>query len=242
MSAELRANPRFGAMEQDIRAIWQKVIEGADLARHVGRGARFAYLQTPQRPRDLNRLLNNWDIHWLNTSNQVERDGYVQRGDTLLFAIFKDDAAYFLDLMPRGRWRGKRLVETALRNWPDDGLFHRVPGGAPEREKRRAWFARDGSEQHVALEGDIYVSNSFGVAEGSSPARITVMSMKLQGLLQYYAENPGALERELKAANERFAIAWPLIFQLRLIVARTSRGYEFVIIESATGTMMGLGV
>jgi len=263
VAAELQANPRFKALEQDISMIWRNSMRGENLGRYMGRGARFAYLHAlhlhaphlhaPQWPRDLNALLNNWDIHWLNISCQPEKDGYVQRGDTLLFAIFKDETAYFLDLMPRGRWSGRRLVETALRNWPNDGLFHKLPGGVPapaarvpgrenERARGRAWFARDGSDQYVVVDGDAYVSNAFGVAEGSCPARITVMSMKLQGLLRYYAGNPGALERDLKVANARFGIAWPLILQFRLIVARTLRGYEFVIVESMTSTMMGLGV
>jgi hypothetical protein len=253
IAADLQANPRFAALEQDVRMIWQSAVHGENLAPYLGRGARFAYLHAPQRPRDLNALLNNWDIHWLNISNQIEKDGYVRRADTLLFVIFTDETAYFLDLMPRGRWNGKRLVETALRNWPDDGLFHKLPGSVPapaapapgrgnERARGRARLSRDGSDEFVVVDGEAYVSNAFGVADGSSPARITVMSMKLQGLLRYYAENPGALERELKAANERFGIDWPLILQFRLIVARTSRGYEFVIIESMTSTMMALGV
>jgi hypothetical protein len=250
ISAELPSHPRFKAMERDIRRIWQKTTEGADLARHMGRGVRFAYLQTPQRPRDLNILLNNWDIHWLNVSDRIEKDGFAQRSDTLLFVIFKEDAAYFLDLMPRARWHGRRLVEIALRNWPDDGLFNKLPSGAaPPAEKvsvgkarNRARSARNGSEQYLTVDGDTYISNSFGVAAGSSPARITVMSMKLQGLLQFYAENPAGLEREFKAANERFNITWPLLLQFHLIVARTARAYEFVILENTTAAMMSLGV
>ena len=42
IAADLQANPRFAALEQDVRMIWQSAVHGENLAPYLGRGARFA--------------------------------------------------------------------------------------------------------------------------------------------------------------------------------------------------------
>jgi hypothetical protein len=244
VSAELQANPLFAALDADIRILWQKIADGVDLAPHLSRRLGTSYLQDFRRPRDLDILLSEWNIHHLHIAHASGPEGYTERGNNLLFAIVRDDAVYCLDILPRAGWRLQKLAEIALRNWPGDGLLHRLTGAVAEPQpatKDRA-RGRAGLNTHLVIGGQSYVSNTYGLGAGASPSHVTVAAMKLLGLISYFAENPGELEREVRAANARFSFDWPLMAQFRLVIARTARAYEFVIVENHTKLMMALNV
>jgi len=74
-------------------------------------------------PRD--QLLAEWGIHHLHLSDQIDGDGFVKRTDDVLFAIFKDDAAYLIGIYGHpgtDNWARQDIFATLVRNWPDRGL------------------------------------------------------------------------------------------------------------------------
>ena len=70
--------------------------------------------------RDLDLLIADWGIHHLHLS--PERDG--RRTGDLLFAVFRPDDAYLLQILPHGNWAELSLLETIVRNWPDGALIN----------------------------------------------------------------------------------------------------------------------
>jgi hypothetical protein len=244
IAPELIQNPQFSAWSREIGLVWDKVVQGVDLTPHLSRRVRFSYLQDVRRPRNVDLLLSEWNVHYLHISSVIGPDGYVARGNPLLFAMFTNGAAYFLDIAPAAGWSLQRLVEIAVTNWPDEALFHKLIGGIPERSstaKDRA-RRRKGMDTYVLVNKVAYVANHFGQDADVTSPRNTVLRLKLLGLLKYFADNPTALGRECNAANAGFGIEWPLIPQFRLIIAQTARGFEFVILEERTKLMMALDV
>jgi len=244
IAPELIQNPQFTASSREIGLVWDKVVQGADLTPHLSRRLRFSYLQDVRRPRNVDFLLSEWNLHYLHIASTIGPDGYVARGNPLLFAIFTDSAAYFLDVAPAAGWSLQRMVENAVANWPNDELFHKLTGGIPERPQAAKDRARrrKGMDTYVQVNKVAYVSNHFGQdAEVASP-RITILRMKLLGLLKYFTDSPTSLGRECNAANAQFGMESPLMPQFRLIIARTARAFEFVIVEEKTKLMMALDV
>ncbi len=248
IAPELIQNPQFTACSREIGLVWDKIVQGGDVTPHLSRRLRFSYLpghlQDVRRLRNVDLLLSEWNVHYLHISSVIGPDGYVARGNPLLFAIFTDSNAYFLDVAASTAWSLQRLVEIAVANWPDDELFHKLIGGGPERPpagKDRA-RRRKAMDNYVLVNKVAYVSNHFGQAAEVTSPRIVVLRLKLLGLLKYFSDDPTALERECNAANARFGVEWPLIPQFRLVIARTARAFEFVILEERTRLMMALDV
>jgi hypothetical protein len=52
----------------------------------------------------------------------------VKRTDHLLFAVFMPEDAYFVDIMRHGDWTRDHVLEVMIREWPDAGLVHELPG------------------------------------------------------------------------------------------------------------------
>jgi hypothetical protein len=53
----------------------------------------------------------------------VRPNGFVARSSSLLFAIFRPGDAYLIGIFEHGDWALTRLVEIAVRNWPEANLF-----------------------------------------------------------------------------------------------------------------------
>jgi hypothetical protein len=75
--------------------------------------------------------LNDWGIHHLHVSTAVEADGFVERDGPprpLLFAIFKQQRAYLIDVMGHEDFADDRLIRIIFDTWPNDGLVSEVKG------------------------------------------------------------------------------------------------------------------
>jgi hypothetical protein len=112
-----------------LQAIEDTISAGGDLHPYLSRRVTFAYepeSAAPTRKRqhrsDLDLLLADWKVHHLHLSTALDADGFVQRTDDLLFAMFTPDDAYLIDIQPHGNWTNPSLVETVVRDWPEEGL------------------------------------------------------------------------------------------------------------------------
>jgi hypothetical protein len=135
----------------EIAALVSKMEAGVDLKPHLSRAVDTAFLSGQeraalpphQRERDLDRMLADWGVHHLHLSGVVEPDGFVQRGDHLLFAIFTREDAYLLGIFTHRDWVLDDIPPIVIRNWPGVGPFHKlryVTGATyqpTEQEQRR---------------------------------------------------------------------------------------------------------
>lgn len=74
-------------------------------------------------------MLSEWGIHHLHLSNKMTGDGFVERSDDVLFAIFRDGDAYLVGIYghPRSEnWAAEATFAVIVRNWPDAGLVRPI--------------------------------------------------------------------------------------------------------------------
>ncbi|MEP7350764.1 MAG: hypothetical protein ABI668_12565 [Sphingorhabdus sp.] len=137
-SCELRGNPIAG--DSRYMPALQHIIDllenGQEVSQHLSRGVTVAYQAKPEKIkslakyRDLDLLLNDWGVHHLHLSTELDSDGFVMRTKPLLFAVFKQDTAYLIDIFDHGDWASDAIPKIILRNWPDAGIIHDlgIPG------------------------------------------------------------------------------------------------------------------
>ncbi|MDE0233918.1 MAG: hypothetical protein OXM62_02810 [bacterium] len=78
-------------------------------------------------------MLNDWGIHHLHLGARIERDGFVERTDMLLYCRFEKGHAYFVAVLPHGSWAKQELVKTIHENWPALIDRYRVRGVVGDR-------------------------------------------------------------------------------------------------------------
>ena len=122
---------------------------GGDIGPHLSRGIMIGY-ESPTRlaheaaqsttsamkakkvktktRRDLDLMLNDWGLHHLHLSVNKEKDGWVTRTGPVLFAVFKPNQAYLIDIRPHGSWYHEDLIRIIVEEWPDAGIVGELKG------------------------------------------------------------------------------------------------------------------
>jgi hypothetical protein len=128
---QLASDPRYAP---GLAGIETKLRNGQDVTLHLSKDIRYGYDPDAatgsvplHRHKDLDLLLNDWGIHHLHLSTEVEADGFVKRDGPLLFAAFRPDDAYFIDIMHHGDWTREHIIEVIVNEWPSAGLIEEMP-------------------------------------------------------------------------------------------------------------------
>lgn len=128
-SRAFQQNPLMTQRASDLTQIVADIEAGRDLTKYLGRNIARAVVRQPGSPRaDLDLMLNEWDVHHLHISTQVETNGFVSRTGPLLFAMFKPQAAYLIDIMPHGSWTRIHVLTVVADEWPNEGLLNEIRG------------------------------------------------------------------------------------------------------------------
>lgn len=80
----------------------------------------------------LDGLLYDWGIHHLHLGTTFVRPGYVERTGPVLFAVFRPNDVYFVDIRDHEGWSDKNLLEIINRNWPDLLSLYKMDGVKPD--------------------------------------------------------------------------------------------------------------
>jgi hypothetical protein len=134
-STEFDQNPIVVDRATVIAEIIRDVERGSELTKYLSCRVLngFALPRNPSGKRlrllrHLDLLLNDWGVYHFHLSTNVEPNGFVQRDDPLLFAMFRADKAYLLDIGTHETFEDDRLAQIAISNWPDDQLFLEIKG------------------------------------------------------------------------------------------------------------------
>ena len=133
-SREIVASAEAQPFQAQLDELVRKMQAGEELKPHLSRAVDAAFLSTQDRAslprsqceRDLDRMLADWGIHHLHLSNVVEPDGFMKRGNELLFAVFTRDDAYLFGIYTHRDWLDEDLVPIIVRNWPGVGPFRKL--------------------------------------------------------------------------------------------------------------------
>jgi hypothetical protein len=245
-SPQLFRHPIYEARREDIHRLFAKVVVGQDIGAHLSRNIQFGYV-TPasgkKGGRDIDGLLNDWSIHHLHLSHAIEGDGFVERGKQVLAVIFRQDDAYFIDIIDHGEWAEQRLVEIAVANWPNAGLFIELKGllgGDSYTSKERARLREVGMPSPVMIQGRPYIPANGMISTALIPVRVTVQAGRLLRQLMTLEASPGLLLPGFRAAEGFSRKTWPRKPRYRVIAAITPDRYSFAIREETAGLVHGL--
>lgn len=202
-SQEMLSSAEAQTFRPEIDELVRKMEAGEDLKPHLSRAVDIAFLSTQervalprsQRERDLDRMLADWGIHHLHLSNVVEADGFVERGEELLFALFGRDDAYLVGIYMHGDWLDEDLVPIVVRNWPGVGPFRRLnyalgPSRTQTEQERQRNRRQGVSGGFVEVDGEWY--GTLGQTAAGMPLPHTQPVMALGEELRQLRDDPQA--------------------------------------------------
>jgi len=64
-------------------------------------------------------MLNDWGIHHLHLGENKKTDGFIERTNELLFAVFTNDTCYEIGIFKHGDWSEIDLLEIINNNFPE---------------------------------------------------------------------------------------------------------------------------
>ncbi len=232
---------------RDFAALIDDIEKGRDLRKYLSRGVEIA-AEVPGvalgRRRDLDLMLNDWGVHHLHISMQVEADGYVKRDDPLLFAIFRPKAAYLIDVMGHGDWTRDHLVEVLADEWPDEGIIHQIKGskglqvvGLARKytEEERARLRKKGINVLLEVGGKVFVP-AGGMSTAGTTIQATRAADKLLRDLTMFEEAFQKHPERLKTIFESNGVAFPEKPEFEFMIGEDGYG----VIETKTGAFINL--
>jgi hypothetical protein len=168
-SAEFAVSKRQPAYIKQVSALLSKIETGVDISCHLSSRVLCPYVHrgnpkpmTPKNRPDLDLLLNDWGIHHLHISDEMDPKGtgFVKRGDLLLFAIFIPDRVYLLDILTHEDFASDRIFQIINANWPNDRLIIslNVLPGRPDSTGDRKRLREAGYITSIIIDNKLYIS------------------------------------------------------------------------------------
>jgi hypothetical protein len=201
VSNELQSSPKAVQHRPGLDAVVAKIEAGDDLTRHLSRAVAVAHQGgaattklTRRKDRDL--LVADWGLHHLHLSTTIEADGFVERGDDLLFGAFTPGDAYLIGILPHGSWALKELLAVIVHNWPDAGLMLKLDFVlALEREwtdEERVVLRGAGvATPMVTIDGKVYSAVALGQTTAGTPSAATRRSDAIMHTFREWRETEG---------------------------------------------------
>ena len=125
------------------------------------------HLNTAIQKDKLDGLLYDWGIHHLHLGLKYETTGFVERTGPVIFAVFRRDDVYFVDVRDHEGWSDKELLEIINRNWPELLSVYKMEGVKPETtftEEDIISLRKAGVNTfHEVSDGNSYLSMGGGI-------------------------------------------------------------------------------
>jgi hypothetical protein len=104
----------------------------------------------------------------------------MTRTGPLLFAAFRPDDAYLIDIFEHGAWTREDVFKIIVAEWPDDGLVYELKGvecsQEPFTESERKGLRESGVNALIEIDGKAYMT-----ARGLSSAGTSFHSLRMVG-------------------------------------------------------------
>lgn len=245
-SRELAEGAFYAARRRDVDLLLAKVAAGVDLSSHLSDRVATGYSATKAgslNGRALDLMLSEWNIHHLHIGHRPWKDGFTERSGELLFAVFRSDAAYALDVLTHKDFTNDRLVRIAVGNWPGDGLFLPlngipVPESATTANDRSAARAKRGNVP-VEVDGRLYMAPNAISAAGIS-LKAVWQADRISDALDAFGADRELLVVRMEAQPENFGLRLPTRPCFQVVEGPLERGYGFGIRERASGATLWL--
>ena len=210
-SKEMLASAEAQTFSVEVAELVRKIKAGEDLTPHLSERVDTAFLSVQERAalparereKDLDRMLADYGIHHLHLSHQLKRNGFVQRGRELLFAVFGRDDAYLVGIYTHADWLRDELAPIIIRNWSGVGPFYKLdyaqgPTSAPTEDERKRYRKVGVSSDFVEVDGEWY--GVLGQTAAGMPSPQTQPIMALGEELRRLREDPDRQLAQFAAA------------------------------------------
>jgi hypothetical protein len=205
ISAELASGTAAVKHAAALKALTLEIENGQDLTSRLSKAIGTAFLPTTKptplhRRADLDLLLADWGIHHLHLSA-------TSRTGDLLFAVFRPEDAYLLQILPHGAWTDESLIAIIVRNWLAANLLAGCLTGLelaqPIAPQERKQLHNAGVASPVEIDGHLYVprgQTTAGIALESTQRSDAIMKT-LNHQRTLLADDPCALDVQVAAAG-----------------------------------------
>jgi hypothetical protein len=215
-SKEFLANSMLKARNTDIQALIADIQSGAELTKYLSLAVRHGYINPKSiklhQRQDLDLMLNAWSIHHLHCSQDVEADGFVKRDGPIIFAAFRSDTAFLIDIMTHRDWAREHIIKVIVNNWLDEGLVHELKGAIglshfiddDQRQKLRNHKINTPLE----IEGKVYMPTGGMTLSGlgiDAVMQAQKAIMKFENFASEYESDP---QKFASLAQEK-GLTWP---------------------------------
>ena len=190
-----KQNPSFAFY---LSQLLDKMRNGDSMLPHLSKWVLTSH--TPRQPTQpfnkrshLDLLLNEWGIHHLHMSNEADPNDprFVERGDSLLYAIFRQKEVYLIDILSHADFANDHLIRIVIKNWPDRGLVRKVEGATAQRgygvEERK--FLRSAAiDIPIVIGNDMFISWTGGLNAGGTSSINTLDALGIVKRIQVVEE------------------------------------------------------
>ncbi|MFS4436807.1 hypothetical protein ACMA5I_01200 [Paracoccaceae bacterium GXU_MW_L88] len=243
VSPEFRSNRVLKERARDIISVVRDIELGNDLTKYLSRGVRHGYVdvsrkKTHQR-RDLDLMLNDWGVHHLHISTVVQDDGFVERSDDIIFAIFRRDHVFLIDIMTHKDWAKEHIMRVIVRNWPEMDFVRKLKGvvglSRSISDEERLALRKVQANTPTEIDGKVYAASEGMVTSGHSlrqSLRAHDMIESYQDFAKQYAYAPDEIIDNVR----KHGVVWP-----NAPIFRAELGPNaFGVVETKTQTFFNL--
>lgn len=139
----------------------------------------------------------NWGIHHLHLSliDTPGSSGFKPRADYLLFCVFDNETAAFLDIRRHDEtdvFSNPDIVENLIKTFPDYAAQFELNGVLPGNERyssaelKRLW--RAGISTPMEVNGKVYMGPGGGVSTAATSTRATGIAIRIRALVRELAD------------------------------------------------------
>lgn len=238
-SSAFRSNALTARRAAEFQQIKDDIRRGSDLKKYLSRDVERAVVMVPgaKRRPDLDLMLNDWGVHHLHISSQVEADGFVKRGGPLLFVVFRSDRAYFIDVFDHQSFHKESVLEIIASEWPDEGLIHEIKGiiGVTPAwtEKERRTLRRKHAGVAFEFQGKVYWPNG-GLSSAGYSVDAVREADRLLDKIESFEETISKHPEALKGAFHAAGLVFPEVPILEFVLLEDGPA----VFESTTGTLL----
>ncbi len=220
VSAAYTVNPVTTQRKADLDALIAKIEKGEELKPHLSTRVEIVLESSSKklkRRKDLDLMLIEWEVYHLHISQQMRSDGFVERDDPLLFAVFHSADAYLLDIMTHKDFNRDHILEIMAREWPQARLLHEVSAPPGQKilglakhysEDDRNVLRKAGVNALVEIDGKVYKPAGGITTAGTSiraslaAGQVIQVTERLEAAL---GNDPGKFQRFAQDCG----VTWP---------------------------------
>jgi len=207
--------PAVEANKSAVQELLARLARGDDVRTHLSQDVECGYsMHAPGQKGgpDFDLLLSEWGIHHLHLNQLSVKSGSRLKSKDLLYAILGRGVVFALAVGPHRAWASTRLIEAAVRSWPNQRLYSplSISPGRDWSETERKRLRAAGVTSTPVADNQAWLS---GVTGGISTAlvsnRVFREAGKLVRFLRQATEYPEHIEYPLQNHASLNDVAWP---------------------------------